>query len=517
MVAELPEIFNTTTFFLDENIHQGRGENTAVYYGGEQYTYHDLHRLTNKVGNVLKDLGVEIENRVYIALEDTPEFVACFYAVQKIGAGAIVGYTHLSPSDYKYEINLLRPKVVIGDDSSIDRLREAVQGERYPKRMVVLSRNGSSLKENEVDLYQMVDGASDSLEVEPTHKDDYARWGFTGGSTGHPKALPVPHSTLAHSFNSMQPILGFRPDDIILSVPKMFFGYGRTSTIILPFRVGAAAVLFPERSTASKIFELIAKYRPTILVQVPTMMRKMLQTPEGERTDLSSIRLCTCAGEALSAELYHEWKDTFGCEVVNMLGSAEMGYVYVANRPGEVVPGSVGKPIPGYAVKIVDDKGRRVPAGEAGVLMAKGPTSGFYYWHMLEQSREVFQGQWVNTGDLFRQDANGYLWFMGRADSLLKVSGVWISPMEVEDAVRTHAAVVDCAVVGIKDSDGLEKTKAFVVLNKDAAGIDADSIKEHVKQTLSPYKSPRFIAFVDDLPKTSAGKIDRSALKTSEL
>lgn len=515
MDIHIPDQLNVTSYFLDENLLQGRGDNIALHFPGKPYTYRELAALTNRAGNVLKDLDVDMEDRVYLALRDTPEFVAFLYAVQKIGAEAIVGYTYQSPKDYRYEIQLLRPKVVVVDESCIERMREACAGERFPKALLVLDHTSISRNQGEHDARQLLEKADDTLEAAPTHKDDFVRWGFTGGSTGKPKAMAVTHSTLVYSFASMQTIMNYSEEDIVLPIPKMFFGYGRTSTVILPFRAGASAVIFPERTRVETIFELIERYRPTILVNVPTMMRKMLQFPEDQRPDMGSIRLCTCAGEALSAELYHEWRETFDCEVINMLGSTEMGYVYVSNRPGEVVPGSVGKPIPGYEVKIVDEAGRELPDGQIGVLMAKGPTSGFFYRHHLRKSRSVFRGEWVYTGDLFEKDADGYLWFHGRADELLKVSGVWVSPLEIERIAQTHPDVSDCAVVGVKDADGLDRTKAFVVLKDGLKGDEAmgDSIRQYVRERLSPHKVPRLIAFVDNLPKNPAGKVDRKRLR----
>jgi benzoate-CoA ligase family protein len=512
---DVPEQLNTTSYFLDHNLEQGRGERTAVYCRNGRFTYGDIAALTNQVGNVLKDLGVEPENRVYIALPDSPEFVASFYGVQKIGASTIVAYTYLSTEDFRYEIELLRPKVVIADQSCMERLREAASGRKYPSSFLVLGRAAGEPGPREFDFHAMAGEASDRLEAESTHREDYARWGFTGGSTGHPKAVPVPHSSLVYSFQSMQQILHYTMDDVILSVPKMFFGYGRTGTIVHPFRVGAASVLFPERTTPRRIFEFVEQYRPTILLLVPTMMRQMLEISKEERPHFSCIRFCTCAGESLSAELHEEWEDAFGCEVINMLGSAEMGYVYVSNRPGEVVRGSVGKPIPGYEVKIVDESGLEVSEGEVGVLMAKGPTSGFFYLRMPKKSRQVFRGEWVYTGDLFRRDRGGNLWFIGRADNLIKVSGVWTSPLEIEGAVQTHPDVVDCAVVGVKDRDGLQKTRAYVILKQGIPSTKgkAEEIRDFVKRRLSPYKYPRSIEFVTDLPKTSSGKVDRTLLK----
>jgi benzoate-CoA ligase family protein len=513
------ESYNNTSYFLDENIRKGRGSRIALYYQDKEITYNQLVDLTNKIGNALKDIGVEIENRVYLALQDSPEFVASFYAVQKIGAGVVIGYTHLSVKDYKYQINLLRPKVIIADASCIKSLRAATKDSKYPRSHLILGANPTELMEGEFDFFAMIEKASDRLTAEDTHKDDYARWGFTGGSTGQPKVTPAPHSGLVDNFKAIQEIMNYCQKDIILSVPKMYFGYGRTGTIIHPFRVGAAGILFPERTTIEKFFELVTKHRPTILILVPTLMRKLLQTPKKERADFSCVRLCTSAGEALSAELQAEWKKQFGCEVIDMLGSAEMGYVYLANRPGAVVPGSVGKPLAGYNAKIVDENGKELPAGEAGVLMAKGPSSNLFYWHDHEKSKHTFRGEWVYTGDIFKEDPDGNFYFIGRADDLVKVSGIWISPLEIESCIQGHPKVEDCAVVAVMDEDNLYQIKAYIVL---ANGIEADQkasdeIKDFTKTRLAPYKFPRFIDFTDELPILETGKINRHLLKKKGL
>lgn len=509
----LPEYLNTTSWFLDENLAQGRGDRVAVCCEGRRVTYGELSALTNRVGNALKSLGVEMENRVYIAMGDSPEYVASFYAVQKIGAGAINGYTNASVADYAYELELLRPKVVIADASCIARLREAAGDGPWPRAFVV--REAPPVGAREHDFETLVAGASEALQAERTHRDDFARWGFTGGSTGRPKAMPISHAVFPHCFESLQGLLDLRESDVVLSVPKMFFGYGRTSTIVMPFRAGACAVLFPQQSTPERLFELIARHRPTILVNVPTMMRKMLQTPPAQRADLSCVRLCLSAGEALPADLHQEWQATFGTEVVNMLGSTEMGYVYAASRPGESAPGSVGRPLPGFEVKLLDAAGHEVADGEVGTLAVKGPTAGFFYWHRAEESRAVFRGEWVHTSDLFRRDARGDLWFTGRANDMIKVSGSWVSPLEVEQVLLTHPEVADCAVVGIADADGLDRLKAFVVLRGGAHGSPGkgDELRAYVRSRASAHKAPRIVEFVSDLPKSAVGKVDRAALR----
>lgn len=513
------EDYNNASYFLDENIRRGRGEKIALFYRNDKITYNSLVDLTNRIGNVLKDIGVEIENRVYLALHDSPEFVASFYGAQKIGAGVIIGYTYLSAEDYTYQINLLRPKVIIADVSCIKLLRSAARKSKYSKIFIVFGATTSELEPGELDFYELVEHADNQLGAETTHKDDFARWSFTGGSTGKPKVIPASHSGLVYNFRAMQEIMNYTHKDIILPAPKMYFGYGRTGTIIHPFRAGAAGVVFPERTTVEKFFDLINNHKPTILVLVPTLMRKLLQTAKEERPDFSSVRLCTSAGEALSFELYSEWKKQFGCEVIDMLGSAEMGYVYLSNRPGAAVPGSVGKPLSGYEAKIVDENGNELPDGNTGILMAKGPSSNLFYWHDHEKSKHTFKGDWVYTGDIFKKDKNGNFYFIGRSDDLVKVSGIWISPLELESCIQSHSKVEDCAVVAIMDDDHLYQLKAFIVL---ANGINpdeyiVDEIKSYTKNRLAPYKYARYIDFVEELPTLETGKINRHLLKQRGL
>jgi benzoate-CoA ligase family protein len=513
------EPLNVTTFFLDENIPKGRGNRIAVYCRNEKFSYYDIFTLTNKVGNVFKELGVEIENRVYLTLGDSPELVASFYGAMKIGAVSTLAYTYLSPEDYEHEINYIKPKLIVTDSLCVDRIRKATERTRYPKAVLVLGEPPHTLRKGEYDFQELVKCADDKLEADPTSAEDPALWKFSGGTTGRRKGIPHRHRDPVWAFEAYNQVIGFREDDVVLPVPKMFFGYGRDATIVHPFRLGAAAVLFPERTTVERIFELVKKYQPTILVQVPTMMRKMIETPKEERVDLSCIRVCTSGGEALSADLYNEWKKHFGCEVLNQIGSAEVYYAYISSRPGDVVPGSVGRVVPGFEIKIVNGEGHEVPDGEVGVLMVKGECMGLQYWGDAERSRKTFRGEWLYTGDLFRRDQRGNFYFCGRSDDLLKVSGYFVSPLEIEECLQTHPYVSECAVLGVKDQDGLDQTKAFVVLED---GIEpsesiADELKKYAKGTLSPYKYPRLVEFVGELPKTGLGKVDRLLLKQRGL
>jgi acyl-coenzyme A synthetase/AMP-(fatty) acid ligase len=308
-------------------------------------------------------------------------------------------------------------------------------------------------------------------------------------------------------------VLGIRKDDLVLPVPKLFFGYARDLTALYPFGVGGAGIVFSERTTPERIFELVRLHQPSILVQVPTMMAAMTAHPDAGKQDLSSLRLCTSAGEALPAELYERWRATFGVEVLDGIGSSEAYHIYISNRPGRVRPGSVGEVVPGYGARVVDEDGQEVPDGELGTLWVEGDTAALLYWNEHEKTKETFRGDLVKTGDLFVRDGDGYFWFRGRGDQLLKVGGVWVAPVEVEQCLIAHPDVVECAVVGYEEQ-GLMLTRAHVVLRESVAPSPelAAALQEHVRANLSPHKYPRDVRFTAELPKTPSGKIDRRAL-----
>ncbi|MEN3331144.1 MAG: hypothetical protein V7641_509, partial [Blastocatellia bacterium] len=359
--------------------------------------------------------------------------------------------------------------------------------------------------------------AADQLETAPTTRDDLAIWLFTSGSTGHPKAAvhmqhDLPYNTECYA----KQVLKISESDITLSVPKLFFGYATGTNLLFPFAVGGATALFAERSTAETLFEMIEKFRPTILTSVPTMINAMLQV-EGARNryDLSSLRCCLSAGEALPPELYHRWMDAFGIEILDGIGSAEMFHIYITNYPGEVMPGSLGRIVPGYEARIIDADGRDVPTGEMGTLKIKGDSAALCYWGAHEKSKQTFAGDWCTSGDQFRVDERGYYWYCGRTDEMLKVAGIFVSPTEIENCLLEHEAVRECAVIGASDAQGLVKPKAFIVLADDCTASPelARELKDYVKARLAVYKYPRWIEFRDDLPKNERGKMDRRALK----
>lgn len=515
----IPEEMNMASYLLDQNLAAGRGKRVAIYCQGEGYTYNDVCALTNKVGNTLKELGVERENRVMVILQDSPEWVASWLAAIKIGGVATHAYSYLNPEDYGYFLHYVKPKVVVVDETTLDRVREGIKLCGYPGMLLIKGQTTLKLGKREYDFTAMVKSAGESLEAEHTSKDDFAVWNWSGGTTGKPKAVPHMHHDVAIACESWQQIMHYNEDDVMLSVPKLFFHYAHDLGLNFSFRAGGKVVLFPERTTPQILFKLIRKYKPTILLNVPTMMRAMLQTPERERTDLSSIRINLSGGEALSSQLYKEWKMTFGVDVVEAIGSAESYLGYLLNAPGEKVPGSVGKVAPFVEAKIVDDEGGEVPKGEQGVLMIRADSVGAGYYLDHEKSKRTFLGNdWLNTGDIFRQDDEDNFYYVGRRDDLVKVSGVWISLLEIETRLQEHERIKECVVLGVQDEHGLTKSKAYVVLRE---GFDeSQSLKDELtlfcKEKLAPHKYPRLIEFLDELPKTGQGKIDKLRLREME-
>ncbi|MGH3080241.1 MAG: benzoate-CoA ligase family protein [Gaiellaceae bacterium] len=474
--ADLPRELNLASWFIDRN----DGERTALIGPGGPTTYAELARLVNQSGNLLRELGVRAEERVLLVLNDSVEFVAIWYGAQKIGAVTAEAYTFLQLKDYAYYLDYTRARVVVVDEQTEGPIRE-VAGSRE----VLVARDG------------FLEGMPDELEPAPTTKDDVAIWKFTTGSTGQPKAAVHPtHSAVLSCEWYAKDVLGLREDDVILPVPKLFFGYARDLAALFPFSVGAAGIVFPERSKPERIFELIAEHRPTILVNVPTMMAQMLEHPEH---DLSCLRFCTSAGEALPRELHDRWLETFGVEVLDGIGSSEAYHIYISNRPGRVRPGSTGELVPGYSAHIAEN----------GELWIEGDTAALLYWGEHEKTKQTFHGDTVKTGDLFERDDDGYFWYRGRVDDLIKVGGIWVAPAEIEHCLVEHPEVVECAVVGAQEN-GLTLARAFVVAR---GPVNEDALRDFVRERLSPHKVPREVRIVDDLPKTPSGKLDRKALR----
>jgi benzoate-CoA ligase len=508
---ELPDTYNAATTFVDENIAQGRGRKTAIFYRDQEITYQELFEKVNRAGNALKELDVEVEHRVLLVLPDCPEFAYSFFGALKIGAVPIPSNPWMQASDYEYLLKDSRARVVIVHESSLPELESVWDHSRYLKRaLVVGSPAGKSLS-----FSSLLAKASDRLEAEPTSKDDVAMWVYTSGSTGSPKgAVHLHHDMITITDLFVKPVLGMRENDITFSASKLFFSYGLGNALYFPFRFGAATVLWPERPDPEKILQVIEKYRPTFFFSVPTLYARLLRVEK--RYDLSSLRICLSSGEPLPPALFYQWKEKFGIELLDVVGSTEAMHDFLANRPGRVKPGSSGEVTPAFEAKIVDEGGREVAVGQVGNLLVKGEANSPYYWNKHEQTKRTMLGEWLKTGDTCTRDENGYYWYCGRSDDMLKVGGMWVSPIEIENALMEHAAVLEAAVAGQADQDSLIKPKAYVVLKSEYQPSDRliAELQSLVKSKLAPYKYPRWVEFVEELPKTVTGKIQRFKLRS---
>jgi benzoate-CoA ligase family protein len=511
MPVELPEIYNAATTFVDENIAQGRGGRIAIYYQDETITYQEVYEKVNRTGNALKELGVEIEHRILLALPDSPEFAYSFFGAIKIGAVPIPTNPWMAAKDYEYLIKDSRARAIIVHESVLPEIAKIRDNTRYLKHVLVVGTAG----EKALPYHELIAQASDRLEPEPTQRDDVGFWGYTSGSTGMPKgAVHLQHDMITISDLFVKPVLGMNEKDLCFSASKLFFSYGLGNSLYFPFRFGASTVLWPEKPDPEKILQVIEKYKPTFFFSVPTLYARFLQIEK--KYDLSSLRICLSSGEPLPPAIFHQWKDRFGLELLDVVGSTEATHDFLANRPGRAKPGSSGEVTPAFDAKIVDDEGREVPLGEIGNLMVKGDANSPYYWNKHEQTKRVMQGEWLKTGDTYYCDAEGYYWYCGRSDDMMKVGGLWVSPIEIENTLMDHPAVLESGVIGATDADGLLKPKAYVLLKPEFKPNDGlrSELQTHVKTKLAPYKYPRWIEFVDDLPKTVTGKIQRFRLRT---
>jgi benzoate-CoA ligase family protein len=533
MDIQFPERFNMADYFLYHNLEEGRENKVSLYYQDQTYTYGEIAQMSNRVGNALRELGVEIEDRVLIVLSDCPEFVWTWFGSARIGAVITMVNPLLPAEDYRYYLEYTRARVAVIHKSQLETFSSAAEGARYLRAVLVVGEEGKPKQAGAgplpdcttapsqspvmtVDFGSIVSAQSDECTPADTHRDDIAIWLFTSGSTGHPKgAVHLQHDLPFNTEVFAKRTIGVDENDLTVSVPKLFFGYATGTNLLFPFAVGGATVLFSERSTPEKLFQMIERYRPTILTTVPTMINLMLNSPDAGDHDLSSLRFCYSAGEALPVELYGRWKKEIGVEICDGIGSAEMFHIYITNRHGDVKPGSLGKVVTGYEARIVNAEGVEVSTGEMGTLKVKGDSAALCYWNAHEKSKETFAGDWCTTGDQFHVDEQGYYWYHGRTDDMLKVSGIFVAPAEIENCLLQHEAVLECAVVGHDSGDGLIKPKAFVVLrdSRSRSSELADELKEFVKSHLAVYKYPRWIEFIDSMPKNDRGKIDRKRLK----
>jgi benzoate-CoA ligase family protein len=513
-LADIPAEFNVARWVLDRQVEEGRGGKAALICGERRLDFAELAELSDRAGGALRRAGVRPGERVLLALADGSEFVAAWYGALKAGAVTAEAYTFLPVKDLAYLLRYSQARVVVADRATLPNVREAIAASPWEHTILTVGVPAADLRPGELPWEEALDAGS-GFEPTPTMRDDIAIWKFTTGSTGAPKAAVHTHASPRLSAEWYgQGVLGLRPDDLVLSVPKLFFGYGRDLTTLFPQAVGGGGIAFPERSTPERIFDLVERHRPTVLVTVPTMVQQMLDLPGSESRDLSSLRFCTSAGEALPAALLARWTERFGVEILDGLGSSEAYHIYISQYPGESRPGTLGRLVPGYEARLVDESGEDVAPGEPGELWLRGGTAALMYWGERQKSLDTFVGDEVRTGDLLSRDEAGYFTYRGRADSLLKVGGIWVAPDEVEACLAAHEAVAEAAVVGV-ERRGLTTTRAYVVAAAAGAGDEAlaDALRDHVRRTLSPHKYPREVVFLERMPRTGSGKIDRSAIR----
>ena len=514
MIA-LPDTFNAASWFVDRNVNEGRGGKIAIECGDQRITYAEVLERVNRAGNLLRErFDVRIEERIVLLLLDGPEFIYTFFGAVKIGAVPIPTSTLWKPADYEYVLNDSRARVIVISEALLPQLN-AIPRERlrYLKHIIVAASSGPKGP----DLHQLMAEASSDLEAEPTSKDDPAFWLYSSGSTGFPKGcVHLHHDMVVCTELYGKGILNMTAGDRCFSVAKLFFAYGLGNAMYCPFGVGATTILWPGAPAAANVYAVIERHRPTLFFSVPTNYGMLLaHTREGRDFDLSSLRHAVSAGEALPPALFERFKARFGVEILDGIGSTEILHIFISNRPGAIRPGSSGRIVEGYDARIVDEENGDVASGEIGNLLVSGDSTCACYWNKHDKTKTTIEGRWIRTGDKYYQDADGYYWYAGRSDDMMKVGGIWVSPIEVENALIEHPAVQECGVGSRPDQDGLQKPYAFIVLKNGKAGTPelAAELQQFVRTRLAEYKRPRWVAFIDELPKTATGKVQRYKLR----
>jgi benzoate-CoA ligase len=510
--VEIARDYNAAHDLIERNLAAGRGAKVAYVDDSGSYTYADLAERVNRAANALVHLGLQPEQRVLLCLLDTIDFPSVFLGAIKAGIVPVAGNTLLTTKDYEYMLRDSRARALVVSAALLPAFAPLL-GTLPHLRHVIVSGGDAG---NHHALAKLMAAAGKSFEAADTTRDDACFWLYSSGSTGAPKGtVHLQSSMILTAELYAKPVLGIREDDVVFSAAKLFFAYGLGNGLSFPLSVGATTVLMAERPTPPAVFARLRKHQPTIFYGVPTLFAALLASPElPARGDLR-MRVCTSAGEALPADIGRRWTERFGVEILDGLGSTEMLHIFLSNRPGRVRYGTSGTPVPGYELRILADDGRPAPPGEVGELQINGPTAAMGYWNNRAKSRDTFQGPWTRSGDKYSIDADGNYVYSGRSDDLLKVGGIYVSPVEVESALITHPAVLEAAVIGREDDERLVKPAAYVVLKPGGQGSDAlaDELRAHVKSQLAPYKYPRWIEFIDELPKTATGKIQRFKLR----
>ena len=512
--AELPLRYNAGADLLDGNLEAGRGDKIAIRAtDGAEQTYAEVAAGANRMGNALREHGVEIENRVLIAALDCPEFVATFFGAIKLGAVPVPVNTNLKAQDYAYLLNDSRARVAVVSASLVDAFRQ-VGKLTHLRHLVVIG----DAQPGELSFAEITETASDTLDPADTSRDDMCFWLYSSGTTGFPKGVVhLQHDMRYVVENYGKPVLRIAEADVTFSIAKLYFAYGLGNALYMPFGVGASTVLLAGSPAPATVLDVVRHFRPTIYYGVPTSYANVLAAdPEvWANADFGSVRICVSAGEPLAGSILARWKARTGADILDGIGSTECCHIFISNKIDDVRPDCSGTVVPGYEVRIIDDTGDDVQPGEVGSLLVKGDSICSSYWNQHDRTKRTIRGEWIDTGDKYLRDTDGYFRYQGRSDDMLKVGGIFVSPTEVEAVVNAHDAVLECAVVGVIDEQRLVRPEAYVVLKPGrAATVELEEeLRQHVRERLAHFKCPRDFHFVDELPKTATGKIQRFKLR----
>jgi 4-hydroxybenzoate-CoA ligase len=517
--------YNAVNDFIDSHVARGLGAKAAFIDPDRTLSYGELQACSVRFAHSLRALGVRQEDRVALLLHDTVDYPVAFWGTIRTGSIAIPLNTFLNVAQYAYILADSRASALIAGAPLAQAIWPILQQLPHLETVILVGAIEDDLKNfpgRKAQLFEdVIAKASSDLFTADTLSDEVAFWLYTSGSTGDPKGVKHVHSSLMATAKLFgQGVLGISEHDVVHSAAKLFFAYGMGNAMTFPLSVGATTVLWPYRPSPEGVFEIMRKHRPTIFYGVPSLYTALLAHPDiSKGAGSDRLRICVSAGEALPAHIGERWREIVGVDVLDGIGSTELLQTFLSNRPGDIRYGSTGKPVPGYEAKIVDEAGRELGADEIGELIVRGPSAGEGYWNQRAKSRRTFAGEWVYTGDKFRRDGDGYYYYCGRTDDMFKVSGMWVSPFDVEAALASHEAVLEAAVIGKQDADGLIKPKAFIVLKTGYAADDSllEKLKLHVKEHAGAWKYPRWIELRTDLPRTATGKIQRFKLREEDL
>jgi 4-hydroxybenzoate-CoA ligase len=516
--------YNAVTDFVDLNVARGLANKVAFTDPARALTYGELQTATCRFGDGLRALGVRRESRIILLLLDTVDYPVAFWGAIRAGVVPVPLNTLLTPEQYAYVLEDSRAETIVLSPSLAKAIEAVLDRLTFLKDVIVVGAEPSGYPQvghlDTCRLEDVLDRGAAQLFTTPTLSDEVAFWLYSSGSTGAPKGVKHVHTSLIATARLYgEGVLGIRADDLAFSAAKLFFAYGLGNSMSFPMAVGASTILLPDRPTPDKVLATMRRHHPTIFFGVPTLYAALLAHADlGPGAGSNRLRLCVSAGEALPPAVGERWRAVVGVDILDGIGSTEMLHIFVSNRPGDVRYGTSGKPVPGYEAKIIGEDNQELGEGAIGELVVRGPSAGEGYWNQRAKSRRTFAGEWTSTGDKYTRDADGYYTYCGRTDDMFKVSGIWVSPFEVEAALASHEAVLEAAVIGKKDADGLLKPKAFIVLKKGYMADEHlfDALKAHVKARAGPWKYPRWIAVRAELPKTATGKIQRFKLREED-